>query len=270
MASLAGVPGLNGYVSKTLLHESIVEYIHLVPESAALFTAVEWAFLFAGGLTAAYMLKVFFCLFVQSPDANAKWVGYDHYATKLSIGTLLTLAAVMPVLGLLPNQIMDGLAALGRGFMHGHAPDHAVHYFAWVNLKGSLISLSIGTVVYFLVIRPLLTERDCSGVHYPDRWPEKVNLETALYRPLVCVILPFVGAVIARLGETLVDGTVALLSKLLYRGQTRNVLPNEDAKFAAYEPQPKPRIGFRYSFAYGIILMGIGLSLTLLYVLLKG
>ena len=59
MASLAGVPGLNGYVSKTLLHESIVEYIHLVPETATLFTCVEWAFLFAGGLTAAYMLKVF-------------------------------------------------------------------------------------------------------------------------------------------------------------------------------------------------------------------
>jgi len=30
-----------------------VEYIHLVPETAALFTAVEWSFLFAGGLTAA-------------------------------------------------------------------------------------------------------------------------------------------------------------------------------------------------------------------------
>ena len=27
MLSLAGVPALNGYVSKTLLHESIVEYI---------------------------------------------------------------------------------------------------------------------------------------------------------------------------------------------------------------------------------------------------
>lgn len=29
MLSLAGLPLLNGYVSKTLLHESIVEYIHL-------------------------------------------------------------------------------------------------------------------------------------------------------------------------------------------------------------------------------------------------
>ena len=270
MASLAGVPGLNGYVSKTLLHESIVEYIHLVPETAALFTAVEWAFLFAGGLTAAYMLKVFVCLFVQSPAEGAKWIFHKEYASKLSIGTLLCLVAVMPVLGLLPNQIMDGLAALGRGFMHGHAPEHAVHYFAWVNLKGAVISLCIGAAVYLLVIRPLLTESDCSGVRYPARWPEKVNLETALYRPLLLTVLPFIGAVAARLGETLVDGTVMLLSGLLYRGQTRNVCPPEDERFAAYDPQPKPRIGFRYSFAYSIIMMGVGLSLALLYVLIKG
>ena len=270
MASLAGVPGLNGYVSKTLLHESIVEYIHLVPETAALFTAVEWSFLFAGGLTAAYMLKVFICLFVQSPSEGAKWVGKKQYATKLSMGTLTCLAAIMPVLGLLPNKIMDGLAAMGRGFMHGHAPDHAVHYFAWVNLKGALISLCIGAAVYLLVICPLLTERNCHGVHYPDRWPRKINLETALYRPLICVILPFIGAVIARAGETIVEGTVALLSKALYFKQTRNIRPHEDEEFAAYQPNPKPRIGFRYSFAYSIIMMGVGLSLTLLYVLIKG
>lgn len=270
MASLAGVPGLNGYVSKTLLHESIVEYIHLVPETAGLFTVVEWAFLLAGGLTAAYMLKVFVCLFVQSPPEGAKWAGQKKYASKLSMGTLLCLVAIMPVLGLLPNVIMDGLAALGRGFMHGHAPDHAVHYFAWVNLKGSVISLCIGTAVYLLLIRPLLTVKDCSGLHYPDRWPEKVNLETALYRPLVCAVLPFVGAVIARLAETLVDGTVALLSAALYHGQTRDVRPPEDPRFAAYDRDPKPRIGFRYSFSYSIILMGVGISLALLYVLFKG
>ena len=270
MASLAGVPGLNGYVSKTLLHESIVEYIHLVPESAALFTAVEWAFLFAGGLTAAYMLKVFICLFIQPSAEGVHWEAAEHYASKLSMGTLTCLAAVMPVLGLLPNQIMDGLAAMGRGFMHGHAPDHAVHYFTWINLKGSFISLSIGVAVYLLIIRPLLTERDCSGVHYPDRWPKAINLETAIYRPLICVILPFAGAVIARAGETLVDGIVRLMSNALYKGQSRNVCPNEDENFAAYDPNPKPRVGFRYSFAYSIILMGLGLSLTLLYVLLKG
>ncbi len=267
MASLAGGPGLNGYVSKTLLHESIVEYVHLVPETAGLFTAVEWLFLLSGGLTAAYMLKIFVCLFVEAPAEGAHWDNKVPYATKTSMGTLACLAAIMPVLGLLPNQIMDGIAALGRGFMEGHAPDHAVHYFTWTNLKGALISLCIGTAVYLLVVRPFLRSKDGT---YPNRWPARLNLETALYRPVICVVLPFVGAVIARLGETLVDGAVAILSSLLYKGQTRNLRPPEDDRFAAYDRNPKPRVGARYSFAYGIIFMGMGLALTLIYVLARG
>ena len=270
MASLAGVPGLNGYVSKTLLHESIVEYVHLVPETAGLFTCVEWMFLLAGGLTTAYMLKLFVCIFLQDPDPAAAWAGQSAYASKLSMGTLVCLMAVMPVLGLLPNRLMDGIAAMGRAFMHGEAPAHAVEYFAWVNLKGAFISLCIGAAVYLLVIRPLLTERDCAGVRYPDRWPVWLNLEEQLYRPLVAGVLPFVGAFAARLAELVVDGGVVLLTKLMYRNQTCTVCPPEDELFAAYNPKPKRRIGFRYSLAYSIIFMGIGLSVVLLYVLLKG
>lgn len=270
MASLAGVPGLNGYVSKTLLHESIVEYIHLVPETAGLFTVVEWLFLLAGGLTTAYMLKVFICLFVQSPPETAHWANKKSYARTLSMGTLVCLTAILPILGLLPNRVMDGLAAMGRGFMHGEAPAHAVHYFAWVNVKGALISLSIGVLVYVAVVRPWMTAGKGKEVTYLNRWPEKLNLETAIYRPLVCEILPFVGAIFARTAESIVEGTVHLLSSGLYHGQTRTVCPPEDEQFAAYDPKPKPRIGFRYSFAHSIIFMGIGLSLTLLYVLVKG
>lgn len=48
MLSLAGLPMLNGYVSKTLLHESIVEYIHLSGERAWAYTALEWLFHFCG------------------------------------------------------------------------------------------------------------------------------------------------------------------------------------------------------------------------------
>ena len=52
-ASIAGVPGFSGYVSKTLLHESIVEYIHhleAIGAEATYYRLVEVLFLFAGGL----------------------------------------------------------------------------------------------------------------------------------------------------------------------------------------------------------------------------
>ena len=68
-ASIAGVPGFSGYVSKTLLHESIVEYVHVLEHAGMYtgwFTAVEWLFLFSGGLTAAYMTKLFVAIFLSN------------------------------------------------------------------------------------------------------------------------------------------------------------------------------------------------------------
>ena len=270
MASLAGLPGLNGYVSKTLIHESIVEYVHLVPETAVLFTVVEWLFLLAGALTTVYMLKLFICIFVQKPSEELKHhMTRKPYASVVSMGVLCCLAAILPVMGLMPNAVMDSMAALGRDFMHGHAPDHAVHYFTWVNLKGALISLGMGIIIYFAVVLTWLCRWDEKGFVYLQRWPQWLNIETLIYRPLICTVLPFVGAVVARMGEGIVDGTTALLAKLLYHNQGRTVIPERDEEFAAYRPKPGARIGFQYSFAYSIMLTGLGLCAALMFILFK-
>lgn len=63
---ICGIPLWNGYVSKTLLHESIVEYMEMLGRQGANvlpFQVLEWAFLMAGGLTAAYMIKLFAAIF---------------------------------------------------------------------------------------------------------------------------------------------------------------------------------------------------------------
>ena len=69
---ISGVPFFNGYVSKTLIHESIIEYLNLVREGAVTgvlgtgaMKGIEWIFLISGGLTAAYMTKLFFAIFVE-------------------------------------------------------------------------------------------------------------------------------------------------------------------------------------------------------------
>ena len=152
---LGGVPLLSGYVSKTLLHESIVEYIahlHELGQGAALFTLVEWLFLLSGGLTLAYMAKLYVCLFVDKPVPSAAVPWAPRPAT---VAVFCLAAALIPLGGLLPGLVMGGTADLGVGFI-SHAEAPAVHYFAWVNLKGALISVLIGAAVYFLVVRRLL------------------------------------------------------------------------------------------------------------------
>ena len=69
---IGGMPLWNGYVSKTLIHESIVEFTELVREGAvsgifnvAAMKGIEWAFLISGGLTAAYMTKLYVAVFIE-------------------------------------------------------------------------------------------------------------------------------------------------------------------------------------------------------------
>ena len=189
MLSLAGLPLLNGYVSKTLLHESIVEYIHLLEGGTWVFTALEWAFLFAGGLTFAYMLKLFICIFVEKNAKEKKFHGHGKYIAAPSAIVLGCYVVLMCCLGGLPNKTMDGIAAFARHFFHGEAPHHAVHYFSLVNLKGSAISLTIGALVYLLVVRPLLKRKDAIGVkQYIDPIPAWLNMENSIYRPLLTVL----------------------------------------------------------------------------------
>ena len=130
---------------------------------------------------------------------------------------------------------MDRLADLAQGFLGVHHAPHAVHYFAWVNLKGSVISVAVGAGLYLTVVRRWMM---VDGV-YVDRWPQWLDLEEKLYRPLVLKILPGIfglvcglmdrffdilakvaigfGCLVAGIGDILVDATVVLLRSTIYR-----------------------------------------------------
>lgn len=177
--SLAGIPGFLGYISKTLVHESLVE---LAAESGHwAFTAVEWLFLFSGGLTAAYLTKIYVALFWQKPAVASD----RRWSTPLTVSALVLAALPLLVLGLLPHALSEPIAALALDFVGGHPFDHVLHYLAWENLKGVLISLSIGMTVYFLFIRPVLTQRRDGQRIYLQRWPAWLSLDEGIYRPAI-------------------------------------------------------------------------------------
>lgn len=177
--SLAGIPGFLGYISKTLVHESLVE---LAAESGSLgVTAVEWLFLFSGGLTAAYLTKIYVALFWQKPVSPTG----KTWGTPMTVTALVLAALPLPVLGLLPHGLAEPVAALALPFVGGHPFGHAVHYLAWENLKGVAISLTIGMAVYFLFIRLVLMDRKGAEAVYLERWPQWLSLEERVYRPVI-------------------------------------------------------------------------------------
>lgn len=181
---IGGIPLLNGYVSKTLLHESIVEGAHIYGASLKL---VEWLFLISGGMTLAYMTKLFVCIFVEKhPTRQAQFDAMKHYMTPMTAAAVAIPGVLLPALGLSANVTMNGIADIGTDFFHAGHLEHAVHYLSMENLKGALISVAIGAALYLLFIRRFLMEKG----RYVNRWPEKLDLENLVYRPLLLKWLP--------------------------------------------------------------------------------
>ena len=187
---IAGVPLFSGFVSKSLLHEAIVEYAahsHMTSIHVA-----EWLFLLAGGMTFAYMLKILTALFLDK-GGDAAPRPYAKLPTRLAVAVP---AVLIPVLGILPSVLMDRIADLGETFL-GFEGMHTISYFTLENLKGAAISLGIGTVLYFAVVRGLTMQRQANGeMNYVNRLPSWLSLERRFYRPLIEVWLPnLLGAV---------------------------------------------------------------------------
>lgn len=215
---ISGVPFFNGYISKTMLHEGIVVLIEIAEETTAMsafavgfLKASEWVFLISGGLTFAYMLKLFLCVFVEKnadPKVQAVFDGEKprtsrgiRYMNGLSAFAILGSAIFMVILG--QPAVMTRLAA----FMTGNEEILEFHAFTLGNLKGGFISLGIGAAVYLLIVRRLLMRR---GV-YLNRWPKGLDLEERVYRPLLTRVLPgFFGAIVRIPAENVVSRRICL------------------------------------------------------------
>ena len=292
--TIAGIPMFGGYISKTLLHESIVEY-----GGGLIFKAVEWIFLISGGLTVAYMTKLYVAIFAErneNAQVQRKYDGMKKYMNLQSSAAITISAVLLLVWGLFPHQIMDRAAELGQSFMHLEETGEVVAYFSMKNLSGAVISIAIGAFVYVCVVRRFLM-KDA----YINAWPAWMDLENMIYRPFVLRFLPFVCGIACRVLDCAVDTAVVVLRKTIYADSplphTRpegNVFTERAGKFLnriqeianALSRGKKQRDKdyvhilavkneefketnriIQRSLSFGLMLFGIGLCLTLIYII---
>ncbi len=213
---IIGMPLFNGYVSKSLLHESILEYIEELELSGlswAPYKLTEIIFLLTGGLTAAYMTKLYITLFWEKNDEKTQAAFDKLPAMPRAASVALFVSALLPAaLGLFSSSLSAGIATLMQSFLHFTGEAENIGALSSENLKGACESLLIGLILYLLIVRPLLMEKDKRGVReYVDRWPAWLDLENLLYRPLIERVLPVILGVPTRLLDKLADYARAVL-----------------------------------------------------------
>ena len=214
---IGGIPLWNGYVSKTLIHESIVEYRELLEEGEAspllygtgMISLIEWIFIISGGITVAYMTKLFIALFVEQNTDAARQKAFDDkkkYMNPVSAVVLTLPAIFMPLAGMLPHVVADGIMDLGQDFLRIEEAEK-IAYFSVTNLTGALYSILIGAFLYVFVVRKCLMKDG----EYVNRWPKYLDLEDYFYRPLLLTILPAICTFFCRIADKAVDFLVPVL-----------------------------------------------------------
>lgn len=299
--AIGGIPGFGGYISKTLIHESIVEY-----GSVGIMRVVEYMFLFSGGLTVAYMTKIFKAVFIEQnedPEVQANYDAKTKYMNPLSTIVIAVSAGALLIWGLFPHQIMDKAAVFAQGFLnfHPHGEGHVVAYFSLTNLKGAMISIVIGALVYVFFINKVLIRREDGKVTYVDAWPKWLDMEQLIYRPLLLSFLPMVGAIFSRILDSFVDAVVVLLRKTIYKdsplpreyevgniftiavGNVKNMIQSLgnvtwNRKHPVYKDHVQEMAEWKEEFvesqriierslSFGLWMFGIGLCITLFYII---
>ncbi len=209
---IAGIPGWSGFVSKSMIHEAIVVAGH--ESGSAMYTLVEWLFLIAGGCTLAYMTKLFIVLFFRpQSDAvkkcNASKKPYLPLWAKLMLSVP---AALVYVAGTLPEYLMIPAAKKAAGLLNYNPSVENFRTFTAENLKGGAISVAIGLAIYLFAVRPLTEEKGRKNtIRYVNRYPAYVDLENALYRPVLLTGLPAVCGGVCRTLEMASEGIAKLV-----------------------------------------------------------
>ena len=277
--SIACIPPIgSGYNSKSLLHEALLELIVHQQEHGHVwvpYKAAEILFLISGGLTIAYMVKLYICIFWQkNPTRQEEYNASGRSMNPVSALALIGSAIVLPFLGAMPATFLTPLGDMSAHFFQQHAPEHHIDYFCAANLEGAAISITIGAAVYLLIVRPLLMKKDENGVRvYVNRWPAKLDLEDAVYRPLIDGVLNFFGKVLGFVAHipdskftlTFIPRAVTTLIRGVAELPERIVLLLRKTVFAASHAHRKVPVGNHFTFALGSAMNAVSALLNRIF-----
>ncbi len=169
LLGIGGIPGFNGYISKTLLHHAI-EKAYALNADPSLWVA-EKIFVVASALTICYFVKLFLALFTgETPVAYRQ----DYKISPVIKGVLSVFSLTFVLIGIFPGVLYNNFI-LPSLSTFTYDPANIGRYLEGINFfaAGDVIAVAIVLVVaaFFYTI----------GRYWNSSW---FSIESLLYEPL--------------------------------------------------------------------------------------
>lgn len=195
-AGISGVPGFNGYISKTLLHHAI-EYVYQYSDSIYLLMA-EKLFTVTGALTVCYISRLFISLFLGKRPSNIHDVGPEPASEKAVFSVI---AGVILVLGLFPQFVLERVIVPATNIFvfDAYKVDYLLNqnFLSSGDLMGVLIPITAG-IILMLTMRKF----DLFRLQFPA-W---LSVEKLIYTPVTGAALVIFSAT-GKVVENVVDAS---------------------------------------------------------------
>ncbi|NLM52012.1 MAG: NADH dehydrogenase subunit [Firmicutes bacterium] len=152
-AGIGGIPGFNGYVSKTLLHHAIVEAA--THGEAPLLMWAEKIFMLTSAMTLCYFAKLFRGLFLgRVPEKFAKL----DYSFSWPVYTVLSIfGAIILAIGVFPHFLLQKIIIPSMQWFtyDSHLVEHLRELNVWNlhDLQGSAVVVIMAVILFTLLDR---------------------------------------------------------------------------------------------------------------------
>lgn len=199
LLAIIGMPGFNGFISKTLLHEALLEAENIY--ESMWWTLAEVIFTVSSGFTIAYLLKIFVAVFMEKDE---KYCGqYKNHVRKRALFPMAILGAIIVYVGLRPHVLLPIIEkSLETLHAHGHIDPH---FYTYHNIQSSIITIMIGVFIYIGFLRLYLRKNDGEKIFYVNPSLNWVNIEKDIYVPILNITFAATSSIFHFIDRVVVD-----------------------------------------------------------------
>ncbi len=178
---IAGIPGFNGFASKTLVHDALL-YAYQHHEVYGIFVA-ERFFVVTSALTICYFLKLFKGVFLGPVPEDLD----QEYRIAPSVNFVIVIFALLVIgIGISPNLLLD-VFILPAAHLYDFAASsieylHGFQFFAWQPLEAVLVVVLLALFIYLPAVSRGWFEWQ------PPAW---LSIQKLVFEPLPRAVLSF-------------------------------------------------------------------------------